>query len=651
MHIPDSMISPETCAVGAAVMAPVWFVAGKQLRRSLPTKHIPLLAIGTAFCFTIMMFNIPVPGGTTVHPVGAVLLAVLLGPPAAIIGVTAALVVQALFFMDGGALAIGVNSFTMAFSMPICGWFVYTLISGRTPSNHPRRAIAAGIASWIGLNVAAFITAFVLGIQPILYHDASGRALYFPFPLSVSIPAMLFAHMAFAGVAEAIVTASVVRYMQSRNFVLYGTSEGQTASKYGLSLLWAGLGVMAALTPLGILAKGDAFGEWGVEGLKKQAGYLPAGFLRVERYGWKGFALFPDYLSDKGPLFYILSAVIGIALASGLILLVAKLFVRNKSESSPDEWDGGEPRGKLRAGELPEWLLRSPKDDNPKETQGGEDRTMKRGWLDKTLEDLSASWSVAMQQEKTAKLDGALQRLDPRTKVVSLLLLSLAAVMCNQAYILAGLLFFAWMLALLSKLPMPLFFKRVVTPVAFFILPIAIPSTLNWVHRGHALLTISSHPYICITLEGSITAGMFLMRMLCAVSFVALLSSTTVSHQLFEGMGMLMVPRTFLWILEMTYRYMLLLLRSAEEMFLARKSRTVHAADTEEARRFLSASMGALFVKSMNLTEDIHGAMRSRGWGGETRFLRRSHFSWRDLTWGGLFMLVFLSSIIGGFIG
>lgn len=651
MHIPDSMISPETCAAGAVIMAPVWYGAGKQLRRSLSTKHIPLLAIGTAFCFTIMMFNIPVPGGTTVHPVGAVLLAVLLGPSAAIIGVTAALVVQALFFMDGGALAIGVNSFTMAFAMPICGWFVYSLISGRTPSNHPRRAVAAGIGAWVGLNVAAFITAVALGIQPILYHDASGRALYFPFPLSVSIPAMLFAHMAFAGVAEAITTASVVRYMQSRNFVLYGASEGQTASKYGLSLLWAGLGVMAVLTPLGILAKGDAFGEWGVTGLKKEAGYLPSGFLRVEEHGWKGFALFPDYLSDKGPLFYILSAVIGIALVSVLIMLVAKVFVRNIPRNPLDKGDDEKARSKVSPGELPEWLLRPTDNDNSREIQDGGGGGVKRNWMDKTLEDLSTSWSVAMQQEKTSKLDGALQRLDPRTKVVSLLLLSLAAVMSNNAYILAGLLLFAWLLALLSKLPLLLFLKRVVTPVAFFILPIAIPSTLNLVHQGTALLTISSHPYICVTLQGSITACMFLLRMLCAISFVALLSTTTASHQLFEGLGMLMAPRTFLWILEMTHRYMLLLLRTAEDMFLARKSRTVNASEGEDARRFLSASIGALFVKSMNLTEDIHGAMRSRGWSGDIRFLRRSSFSWRDFTWGGLFMLIFVFSILGGFIG
>ena len=102
---------------------------------SLSTKQTPFLAIGAAFCFTIMMFNIPVPGGTTVHPIGATLLAILLGPWAAVIGVTVALAIQALFFADGGVLALGANSFSMAFAMPFCGYFAYRLAAIQVRTN------------------------------------------------------------------------------------------------------------------------------------------------------------------------------------------------------------------------------------------------------------------------------------------------------------------------------------------------------------------------------------------------------------------------------------------------------------------------------------------------------------------------------------
>src|SRR2546423_11796633 len=127
MHIPDSAISPATAIAAGAVMIPVWTIAAGKAKLSLDTRRVPLLGIGSAFCFTIMMFNIPVLGGTTVHPVGAVLLAVLLGPWNAVIGMTAALVIQALVFADGGVLALGANSFTMAFAMPFSGYLVYRL--------------------------------------------------------------------------------------------------------------------------------------------------------------------------------------------------------------------------------------------------------------------------------------------------------------------------------------------------------------------------------------------------------------------------------------------------------------------------------------------------------------------------------------------
>src|SRR5579862_4720031 len=140
MHIPDSAIGPSTSIAAFGAILPVWLTAGRNLRKTLSTRQVPLLSIGAAFCFAIMMFNLPAPGGTTVHPVGAALLAVLLGPSAAIIGVASALAIQALFFGDGGVFAIGANCFTMGFTMPVCGYLVYRLTAGKSPVDAPRRA-------------------------------------------------------------------------------------------------------------------------------------------------------------------------------------------------------------------------------------------------------------------------------------------------------------------------------------------------------------------------------------------------------------------------------------------------------------------------------------------------------------------------------
>jgi cobalt/nickel transport system permease protein len=172
------------------------------------------MALGAAFSFVIMMFNVPIPGGTTGHAVGAVLVAILLGPWAACIAVSVALIVQALLFGDGGITAIGANCFNMAVIMPFVGYGVYRLIAGSSDVKSWRRWLGAAVAGYIGLNVAALATAFEFGIQPLIAHDAAGRPLYAPYPLKIAVPAMALEHLLVFGFVEAIVTGLVVAYLQ-----------------------------------------------------------------------------------------------------------------------------------------------------------------------------------------------------------------------------------------------------------------------------------------------------------------------------------------------------------------------------------------------------------------------------------------------------
>src|SRR5690242_14557455 len=186
---------------GAA--APFWVVAARRVRRVVKTRYVPLLALGAAYCFVVMMFNVPIPDGTTAHAVGAVLIAVLLGPWAAVVAVSVALFIQALFFGDGGVLAYGANCFNMAFVMPLVGYGAYKLSSRRASLTSPRRAIAAGIGGYVGINAAALCAAIEFGLQPELFTDGGGAPLYAPFHLSQTLPAMLAAHLLVAGVVEA----------------------------------------------------------------------------------------------------------------------------------------------------------------------------------------------------------------------------------------------------------------------------------------------------------------------------------------------------------------------------------------------------------------------------------------------------------------
>jgi len=217
MHIPDGYLGPTTSGFFYVVMVPIWGFASKIVKKTLKAKQVPLLAIGAAFSFLIMMFNVPIPGGTTGHAVGGVLVAILLGPWAACIAITVALVVQALLFGDGGITAIGANCFNMAFVLPFAGYYAYRLLSWSAPINSNRRVITAGIAAYIGINMAALVAGIEFGLQPLLHHTASGQALYCPYGLKTAITAMCSGHLLVFGWVEAIVTALVIKYLQKQD--------------------------------------------------------------------------------------------------------------------------------------------------------------------------------------------------------------------------------------------------------------------------------------------------------------------------------------------------------------------------------------------------------------------------------------------------
>jgi len=143
MHIPDGYLSPSTCAVLYGVAMPFWYVAFARVKRLLNTRLVPLLAVVSAFCFVIMMFNVPLPGGTTGHAVGVGAATVVLGPWASMLSVSIALLIQAIFFGDGGITTLGANCFNMAIVGSLVAHFTYRAVAGRTTITSSRRVLAA----------------------------------------------------------------------------------------------------------------------------------------------------------------------------------------------------------------------------------------------------------------------------------------------------------------------------------------------------------------------------------------------------------------------------------------------------------------------------------------------------------------------------
>jgi cobalt/nickel transport system permease protein len=211
MHIPDGYLSPQTFVPLYGVSFVFWAVALKKIKQELSARYIPYLAMAAAFSFLIMMFNVPIPGGTTGHAVGGGIIAILLGPWAAVLAVSVVLIIQAIVFGDGGITAIGANCFNMAVVMPFVSYWVFKLVKGEA-NGGSRLYAAAFLGGWTGLSVASVVAGFEFGIQPIIASGADGRPLYAPYPLSVAVPAMALEHMLVFGIVEGLVTALILKY-------------------------------------------------------------------------------------------------------------------------------------------------------------------------------------------------------------------------------------------------------------------------------------------------------------------------------------------------------------------------------------------------------------------------------------------------------
>jgi cobalt/nickel transport system permease protein len=334
MHIPDGYLGPSTCVALYGGAAPFWWIALRRMKRALHTRMVPLLSLFSAFSFIVMMFNLPLPGGTTGHAVGVAIATIVLGPWASILAISIALGIQAIFFGDGGITALGANCFNMAVVGSMVSYTVYRAIAGRVPIGSPRRVAAAGIAGYVAINVSALIAAIEFGIQPALYHDASGAPLYAPYPLHIAIPAMMIGHLTIAGLAEMVVSAGVVAYLQRAEPGLLkatapGAEMGDAPAARGLEALrplWIALALLMILTPLGILAAGSAWGEWTPQefaaGHAGPPSAAPAGLQRLSSF-WT--APMPRYAPPflHSPSFgYLLSAMSG----TGLIILIFTIW-------------------------------------------------------------------------------------------------------------------------------------------------------------------------------------------------------------------------------------------------------------------------------------------------------------------------------------
>ncbi|HAU36110.1 MAG TPA: hypothetical protein DCX07_00135 [Phycisphaerales bacterium] len=192
MHIPDGFLDAKTAAATGALAIAGLGAALRQARLRLPARRVPLLGLSAAFVFAAQMINFPVVGGTSGHLIGGVLTAALLGPGAAVIVISAVLIVQAFLFADGGITALGGNVFNMALIGAVGGWAVYHLLS-LAIKGLPGRLLAALLAGWTGTVLASIACAGELATSGTI--DAASV-----------FPTMIGVHMVI-GIGEGLITA------------------------------------------------------------------------------------------------------------------------------------------------------------------------------------------------------------------------------------------------------------------------------------------------------------------------------------------------------------------------------------------------------------------------------------------------------------
>ncbi len=238
MHMADALISPAVGSVMWAASAGMIGYSAKKLKQEADEHKIPLMGVLGAFIFAAQMINFSIPGtGSSGHLGGGMILAILLGPYAAFLVMASVLVIQALFFADGGLLALGCNIFNLGFFPCFVAYpLIFRKIAGDDQSRR-KIIIGAVLASVVGLQLGAFsvvLETLLSGISEL--------------PFAAFALLMLPIHLAI-GVIEGLVTAAVVIFVcKARPEILRSAMGMRSETNYGIQEILLGLLIAAAVT-------------------------------------------------------------------------------------------------------------------------------------------------------------------------------------------------------------------------------------------------------------------------------------------------------------------------------------------------------------------------------------------------------------------
>lgn len=252
----------------------------------------------------------------------------------------------------------------------------------------------------------------------------------------------------------------------------------------------------------------------------------------------------------------------------------------------------------------------------------------KSDFIGKTLSAILKASEHAATADHLSFSNGVLQRIDPRVKMLGLLLLVLAVAASHRLSVIGLVFACALLLSLSSGITLRRLCLWVWMPVLFFTGTIAAPAI--FLTPGHVLWSAG---VLNITEPGLRSAAFLISRAGTAATLSALLILSTPWMWVLKALRVFRCPVVLVTILGMTYRYIFVLLGTASEMLESRRSRTVGRLPDAEARRLAASSIGVLLSKSLQLSGDVHLSMQSRGFRGEVHLLDDFHVKLADWFW------------------
>lgn len=269
---------------------------------------------------------------------------------------------------------------------------------------------------------------------------------------------------------------------------------------------------------------------------------------------------------------------------------------------------------------LPDWMNESQfNDKNPIAFKTGNNN-----YLIKSIRNMRKVICEDLQTERLARRDGLLQKLSPELKLVGMIIFVLGISLSRQIPVLIALWLMTMLLMYLSRLPVLVLQKRIWGFIPLITLLFTMPMTLNFFIDGTPLIVLFQAEQakdwlginwpmtIFISRQGVISVTFLFLRVGLSLSLGILLVMTTPAADIFKSLRVLRVPDLFIMILEMTYRYLIVLLSISIEMFEARKVRTVGPLSLGTRQAQVGSSIAALFDRSMALSEEVYQAMCAR---------------------------------------